>query len=91
MKSVVISFHYCTKCKWMLRTVWMAQELLSTFDGEISEIRLLPTDGGVFKILVNETLIWDRERDGGFPDVKELKQKTRDIMNPTKDLGHIDR
>jgi selenoprotein W-related protein len=36
-------------------------------------------------------LIWDRTRDGGFPDVKVLKQRIRDQLAPERDLGHIDR
>ena len=28
---------------------------------------------------------------GGFPDVKTLKQKVRDLIDSERDLGHIDR
>jgi len=35
-----IDIHYCTGCRWLLRSAWMAQELLTTFDGEISELSL---------------------------------------------------
>ena len=35
--------------------------------------------------------IWERVRDGGFPDVKALKQRVRDRLEPGRDLGHIDR
>lgn len=35
--------------------------------------------------------IWDRTQDGGFPDVKTLKQRVRDRLVPERDLGHIDR
>jgi selenoprotein W-related protein len=30
-------------------------------------------------------------RDGGFPDVKVLKQRVRDRLDPGRDLGHVDR
>jgi selenoprotein W-related protein len=36
-------------------------------------------------------MIWCRKRDGGFPDIKVLKQKIRDVVDPEKDLGHTDR
>jgi selenoprotein W-related protein len=36
-------------------------------------------------------MIWCRKKDGGFPDIKVLKQKIRDVVNPKKDLGHTDR
>ena len=47
--------------------------------------------GGIFEIRVNGALVWERTRDGGFPDVKALKQRVRDAFDPERDLGHIDR
>jgi predicted Rdx family selenoprotein len=40
---------------------------------------------------VTQTLIWDRKIDGGFPETKELKNRVRNIIQPDRDLGHIDR
>jgi selenoprotein W-related protein len=45
----------------------------------------------VFRIECQGELIWERKRDGGFPDVKTLKQLVRDRLDPARDLGHIDR
>ena len=36
-------------------------------------------------------MIWDRKTDGGFPETKELKNRVRNIIEPGRDLGHIDR
>lgn len=69
----------------------MAQELLSTFRDDLGEVALVPGTGGVFVIRCGPDLIWDRTRDGGFPDVKVLKQRVRDQLAPGRDLGHIDR
>ena len=86
-----VQIHYCTQCRWLLRSAWMAQELLTTFQEDIGEVALLPGTGGVFEVHVNDDLIWSRTRDGGFPDIKELKQRVRDRIAPAKDLGHSDR
>lgn len=86
-----ITIRYCTQCNWLLRSAWMAQELLSTFSQEIGALTLLPDTGGVFEIHIDEELIWERKRDGGFPDVKTLKQMVRDRIDPDRQLGHIDR
>ncbi|BDD54575.1 hypothetical protein MPDQ_000276 [Monascus purpureus] len=40
---------------------------------------------------IRENVIWDRKRDGGFPEVKVLKSLVRDIVDPTRGLGHTDR
>ena len=66
----------------------MAQELLTTFQDELGEVALLPGKGGVFEIRVGEEIIWSRASDGGFPDIKELKQRVRDRIAPQKNLGH---
>lgn len=34
--------------------------------------------------------MWDRKVDGGFPEIKVLKQKVRDIISPDRSLGHSD-
>ncbi|WMT87331.1 SelT/SelW/SelH family protein [Pelagibacterium sp. 26DY04] len=86
-----ITITYCTQCNWLLRSAWMAQELLSTFGTELDAVILVPGTGGIFEIRAGETLIWERKRDGGFPDVKTLKQAVRDLIDPQRDLGHIDR
>ncbi len=82
---------YCTQCNWLLRAAWMAQEVLSTFSLEMGEVTLIPGTGGIFEIHLDGELIWERKRDGGFPDVKQLKQLVRDRIDPDRDLGHIDR
>ena len=45
-----ITLHYCTGCNWMLRSAWMAQELLTTFDGMVDELTLKPGSGGIFEV-----------------------------------------
>lgn len=87
-KRVVIQ--YCNLCRWMLRSAWLAQELLTTFNEELDEVALHPGTGGIFMIWYNDTLIWERQRDGGFPEAKELKQRLRDQLCPDKPLGHSD-
>ena len=86
-----IAIAYCRQCGWLLRAAWMAQEVLSTFADEVDEVALRPTTGGAFWIEVNGDVVWERKRDGGFPDVKTLKQIVRDRIDPERDLGHIDR
>lgn len=86
-----ITITYCTQCQWLLRAAWMAQELLSTFTEDLAEVALVPASGGIFFITCEGETIWDRKRDGGFPDVKTLKQLVRDHIDPQRDLGHIDR
>jgi selenoprotein W-related protein len=95
-----VSFEYCTGCKWGLRSFWMAQELLMTFedDAGLAAVTLIPSrakPGGVFRIKCHtadtaDTLLWDRKENDGFPKMKELKQLVRDQISPARFLGHSD-
>ncbi|MFE8070643.1 SelT/SelW/SelH family protein [Marinobacteraceae bacterium S3BR75-40.1] len=86
-----VTIAYCTQCQWLLRAGWMAQELLSTFADELDEVALRPASGGLFRVEVDGQLVWDRKAEGGFPEIKVLKQRVRDIIDPDRDLGHSDR
>jgi selenoprotein W-related protein len=68
----------------------MAQELLSTFDGDIESLTLRPRTGGLFEVHVDGERIWSRKEAGRFPDIVELKQLVRDRIAPGRDLGHVD-
>ncbi|NTJ41138.1 SelT/SelW/SelH family protein [Agrobacterium larrymoorei] len=86
-----VAIIYCTQCNWLLRSAWMAQELLSTFSTDLAEVSLVPATGGRFEILLDGETLWERKRDGGFPGPKELKQRLRNAIDPERDLGHLDR
>jgi selenoprotein W-related protein len=87
--SVAIS--YCTQCRWLLRATWLASELLTTFGTDLGEVVLQPGVGGIFRVAVDGELIWDRQADGGFPELADLKRLVRDRVAPGRDLGHTDR
>ena len=86
-----VEIEFCTQCRWLLRAGWTAQELLTTFDGELGEVALVPGTGGVFEVRVDGRTIWSRKGEGRFPELKELKQRLRDIIAPERDLGHTER
>lgn len=78
-----------------------AQELLSTFGTSIGEVALQPSTGGTFTVTLthqtpdatttSSTILWDRKTEGSFPETKELKRRLRDVIQPDRDLGHVDR
>ncbi|KQT83155.1 SelT/SelW/SelH family protein [Aurantimonas sp. Leaf443] len=86
-----IEIAYCTQCQWLLRAAWLAQELLSTFGGDLAEVALVPATGGHFEIRYDGATLWERKADGGFPEAKVLKQRVRDRLDPQRSLGHSDR
>jgi selenoprotein W-related protein len=92
MIKPLISIEYCPRCGWMLRSAYMAQELLSTFTEQLKGVTLIPSEtSGTFIISINDQLIFDRKDAGRFPEIKELKKLVRDHIDPGMDLGHTDR
>ena len=92
MTKPLISIEYCPRCGWMLRSAYMAQELLTTFSEQLKGITLMPSEtSGSFLITLDDQLIFDRKVEGRFPEIKELKKLVRDYVDPEMNLGHTDR
>lgn len=87
----VVEIEYCTQCRWLLRAAWLAQELLTTFEADLTAVSLLPGTGGVFEVRLNDAIIFSRKEAGRFPESKELKQLIRDVVASSRDLGHSDK
>lgn len=88
-----VTIVYCPKCNWMLRSAWMAQEVLHSFTDDLHGVSLIPDKEtpGTFEIRLDDQVIWNRKSDGGFPSATDLKQRIRDRIDPERDLGHHDK
>lgn len=87
-----ITIEYCPKCHWLIRAAWYAQEFLMTFEENLEGVKLKPSEiAGRFTISINDDILHDRKRDDGFPEIKAIKQKIRDLAAPEKNLGHSDK
>lgn len=76
----------------MLRVVYTAQELLTTFTEDIHGVLLqLSEVSRSFIIRAAELMIYDRWEARHFPEIKEFKQLVRDMVTPGKSLGHSDK
>jgi len=86
-----LTIEYCPRCGWLLRSAWLAQELLTTFVAELGELALIPSlTSGLFEIKVDGALVWSRAANGGFPQAAELKRIVRDRIAPGRALGHTE-
>ncbi|WOO80884.1 uncharacterized protein LOC62_03G004411 [Vanrija pseudolonga] len=91
---------YCDRCRWSPRASWTQTELFLTFPPPlIGSITLQPLNtpetGGQFRVWIDMgvnrwQLVWDRKTEGGFPELKVLKQRIRNIVQPDMGLGHSD-
>lgn len=90
MSGPLVEIEYCRQCRWLLRAAWMAQEILSTFEEDVTGVTLNPGTGGVFSITIDKQRVWSRAADGGFPEIAELKRRVRDKVASGRSLGHLD-
>jgi len=102
-ETTTVTVEFCDRCRWLHRASWVQTELLLTFPPPvIGCIALLPRNSeetaGRFRVWVTLSgsesapqLAWDRKVEGGFPELKVLKQRIRDIVQPGKSLGHSDK
>ncbi len=73
-----------------MRATWLSQEFINTFGSDISSVNLVPDSNGKFEIKCSNTLIFSSGKEGKFIDLKLMKQRLRDVINPSMSLGHSD-
>jgi selenoprotein W-related protein len=83
-----VEITYCTRCKFLLRAAWLAQELLTTFELELGEVTLRPGGGGIFEIALDGEVVATNRDGGKMPDPAEVKRSLRDRIAPERRIGH---
>ncbi|KAF9485370.1 hypothetical protein BDN70DRAFT_848198 [Pholiota conissans] len=102
LNSTTVTIEFCDRVRLLHRATWVQTELFLTFTPPtIGSITLIPlnTDetAGRFRVWLSvpgseqAQLMWDRKVEGGFPELKVLKQRIRDVLQPGKSLGHSDK
>jgi len=97
-----ITIEFCDRCRWLHRATWVQTELFITFPSPaLKAITIIPRNsletGGRFRVWLSlpdtdaPVLVWDRKTEGGFPELKDLKQRIRDHIQPGVSLGHSDK
>jgi len=88
MAAPRVEITYCTKCKFLLRASWMAQELLSTFGDQLGEVAIVPGSGGIFEVKLDGEVIATNRDHAPMPDPSAVKRLIRDRVAPNQQIGH---
>jgi selenoprotein W-related protein len=83
-----VEITYCTRCRFLLRAAWLAQELLTTFESELDEVALRPGSGGIFEVSLNGEVIASNADGAPMPDPAQVKRLLRDRIAPGRQIGH---
>ncbi|KAH9999413.1 hypothetical protein BJV77DRAFT_977110 [Russula vinacea] len=78
-----------------------ARSVIIEFSPGLQSVTIIPLDSddavGRFRIWLTlkedgpPILVWDRKVEGQFPELKHLKQRIRDHIQPERSLGHSDK
>ena len=88
MTAPRVEITYCTRCKFLLRASWLAQELLTTFEAELGEVALRPGGGGIFEVTLDGEVVATNRDAGDMPDAAAVKRLLRDRIAPDRRIGH---
>lgn len=88
MSAPRLEIRYCTRCRFMLRAAYMAQELLTTFEGDVGEVALVPSSGGIFEIALDGEAVASNAETHRMPEPGEVKRLLRDRIAPGRKIGH---
>ena len=88
MTAPRVEINYCTRCKFLLRASWLAQELLTTFEVELGEVALCPGGGGIFEVALDGEVVATNRDGGKMPDPADVKRILRGRIAPDRRIGH---
>ncbi len=88
MPRPTVEITYCVKCRFLLRAAWMAQELLSAFEGELEGVAIKPGSGGIFEVRLDGDVIASNRKSKKMPEPSEVKRLVRDRIAPDRRIGH---
>ena len=74
MASLGLRVVYCASCNYLPRALWMAGEVLSEIQHEVSSFTLVPGDRGIFDWFVDDECVYSHGEMGRFPDLEEIKE-----------------
>ncbi len=58
----------------------MTSEILEEFKQDISQLVLVPSDGGKFEVSIDKDLVFSKKKEGRFPEYKEIQKEIKGRM-----------
>ena len=59
----------------------MADELLKNFESEIASLELIPSSGGVFEVLANDSLVYSKKATGRHAATSEVVNSVQALVS----------
>lgn len=80
---VTVGIEYCVPCGLLDPAVETQRELLEEFGRDLDGVRLRPGHGGVFKVSVEDELVFDKAEHGNEIDLTAIVEEVDERVAPT--------
>ena len=75
-----IRIEYCTSWGYVDRAVALTASLLNKHKNNIDELVIIPSRGGVYEVMVNDSLLFSKKELGRFPEEGEVEKLIEDTL-----------
>ena len=82
MDKYNVSIEYCASWNYLPRAASLADELLSNYQHVINDLKLIPSKGGAYEILVNNDLIYSKKSTKRHAEAGEVFNIFQGIVGP---------
>lgn len=73
-----VNIEYCVPCGLLDHALAVERSLLEGFNEDLTSVRLQPGHGGVFRIHIDTTQVYDKDVDGPDLDLEVVTETIRD-------------
>lgn len=80
-----VNIEYCVPCGLLDHALDVERSLLEGFGEDLASVQLQPGHGGVFKIHVGNTLLYDKNADGPELDLEAVTETIRETTAQTQE------
>lgn len=79
-----VTITYCVPCRYQHKAMEDADAILKEYAPRLDDLRLVPGDHGVYDVAVDGKLVFSLDKEMRFPETKELLEKVRTALPPTR-------
>ena len=77
---VTVEIKYCVPCKYLNLALRHTEQLLNEFGGDITAMKLIPGDDGVYDVKVGGKVVYSTTKERRFPDYEVLQSAVKKAL-----------
>ena len=78
---VTVEIKYCVPCKYLNLALKHSEQLFNEFGQDITALKLVTGDHGVYDIKVGGRLVYSTTKEGRFPDYEVIQRAVKKALS----------